>query len=311
MHAEVKAHQDDRAEFFVYSAYGFTLRSTLPFPELTGGRGKADITITFERRQATRSDLDSPILCEDASPSQAHLTWGGVGDLLIEHGRRIVVVPGPNAAKDALRLFVLGAGLGVLLHQRGLLVLHGSAVAIQDRIVGFIGAKGAGKSTTAAFLQQHGHPLVADELVAIQFDARGRPLVMPGLSQLRLWSDALTHTGGDPTNAVPVRAGIDKFNVSASRVASRALPLHSLYLLDAEGPLSVDPLYSSERLLSLVPHLYVSRFGTPFFRSTDAAQPFQQLNLLLKYTAIKRLVRSADLGQSEAIVRLIERDCLD
>lgn len=305
-----KADQDERADFVGYSAYGFTLRSALPLPELAPGRGRADIMIEFERRRAGDTDVASPILCASASPAQAHLTWGGVGDLLIEQGRRIVVVPGSGAADDALRLFVLGAGLGVLLHQRGLLILHGSAVAIQDRIVGFIGAKGAGKSTTAAILQQRGHPLVADELLVLRFDAESRPLVMPGPSQLRLWADALTHIGGNPARAVPVRAGIDKFNVSASRVASEALPLHSLYLLDAEGPLAVQPIYSSERLLSLIPNLYVSRFGTPFFKSTDAAYPFQQLNLLLKYTAIKRLVRSPDLGRSEAIARLIERDCL-
>ncbi|MBL8250348.1 MAG: hypothetical protein JNK31_01630 [Candidatus Competibacter sp.] len=306
---EAEAYQDEEAEFFDYSAYGFTLKSALPLPELAPGQGRADITIEIESRQSGGASADSPILCASASPAQAHLMWGGVGELSIERGRRIGVRPVPDAPEDALRLFILGAGLGTLLHQRGLLVLHGSAVAIEDRIVGFIGAKGAGKSTTAAILQQQGHPLVADELLVIRFDARGRPLVMPGPSQLRLWSDALTRTGGDPAHAVRVRAGIEKFNVGVARVASDSLPLHSVYLLDAEGQLAVDPLYSSERLLSLIPHLYVSRFGTPFFKATNAAYPFQQLNLLLKHTAIKRLIRRPDLGQAEAIARLIERDC--
>lgn len=308
---EAEAYQDEEAEFSDYSAYGFTLRSALPLPELAAGQGRADVTIELRPRQASDSEADSPIICASASPAQIRLRWSGVGDLVIERGRRIVVAPVLEAEDDALRLFVLGAGLGVLLHQRGLLVLHGSAVAIRDRAVGFIGGKGCGKSTTAAILQQQGHPLVADELLVIRFDAQGRPLVMPGSSQIRLWSDALAHTGGDPSKADRVRAGVDKFNVSAAAVVGESLPLHSLYLLDAEGALAVDPLYTSERLLSLIPHLYVSRFGTPFFKSTNAAYPFQQLNSLVKHTAIKRLLRTPDLSQSEAIARLIERDCLD
>ena len=310
MSVAAETHRGEVADYFCYFAYGLTVGSALPLPELTAGRGKADITIEIERRQSVTPQADTPILCASASPSQVHLTWGGVGDLLIERGNRIVIVPGSGAAEDALRLFVLGAGLGVLLHQRGLLVLHGSAVAIQNRVVAFVGAKGCGKSTTAAILQRRGHSLVADELLVVCFDARDRPWAMPGSPQIRLWSDALTHAGGDLASAVRVRAGLDKFNLSASPVTTRALPLRGLYLRDAEGELAVDPLGASERLLGLIPHLYVSRFGTPFFKSTDAAYPFQQLNLLLKQVSVKRLFRQPDLSQSLDVARLIERDCL-
>lgn len=305
------SYKDEAADRFFYSAYGLIVESAMSFPELSSGKGVADVTIEIERHRNVKPQPHSPILCVKASPAQVHLTWGGVGDLLIEQGRRIVVVPEPDADDDALRLFVLGAGLGVLLHQRGLLVLHGSAVAIHDRVVGFIGAKGCGKSTTAAILQGQGHALVADELLVIRFDNQGQPSVIPGTAQIRLWIDALVHSGGDPNTAVRVRPGLDKFNLGAASFITDPLPLHCIYLLDAEGDIAVSPIISSERLFCLIPHLYVSRFGTFFLQSTDAAYSFKQLNALLKQVTIKRLFRQPDLSQSLAIARLIEQDCVN
>lgn len=125
-----------------YEAYGLTLASTLPFPELLAGGAGVDVVIVVDRMASVASQEHSPILCAGVSPNRVHLTWGGVGDLLIEDGQRITVAPRPDTDEDALRLFVLGAGLGVLLHQRGLLVFHASGVVINDQVVGFTGAKG-------------------------------------------------------------------------------------------------------------------------------------------------------------------------
>lgn len=167
-----------------YSAYGLILVSTLPFPELLAGEGKADIHIDINQLECTAPRDNSPILCTNVAPNRAQLIWGGVGDLLIEDGQRITVVPSPDADQDALRLFVLGAGLGVLLHQRGMLVLHASAVVIDAQVIGFIGAKGWGKSTMVATLHQRGHTLISDELLVIRFDDQGQPWVIPGSPQI-------------------------------------------------------------------------------------------------------------------------------
>jgi hypothetical protein len=292
-----------------YAAYGMTLASALPLPELSAGTGRADICIDIERNQCLAHHKPSPIRCAAASPNRVHLTWGAVGDLLIEKGRRITIIPaGPNADQDALRLFVLGAGLGVLLHQRGFLVLHASGLSIRDRMVGFIGAKGWGKSTTAAALHRRGHPLISDELLVVHFDAQDQPLVMPGSPQMRLWLDALVSTGGDPDSAVRVRSGLDKFNVNATNVVLESLAFQSLYLLDAGEQLAIQSISPSEAFLGIVPHVYVCRFGTSFLQLTDANRVFQQLSLLLKKITVKRLVRPWDLNQLPDIAQWIERD---
>ncbi len=293
-----------------YSAYGITLASTLPFLELSASEGRADVYIEVSQSKSSAPHEPSPILCANASPNQVHLIWGTVGDLLIEEGSRIIIIPSPDAEEDALRLFVLGAGLGILLHQRGLLVLHASGVAIHDQIVGFIGAKGWGKSTLAAALHQLGHALISDELLVIRFDHQDQPRVMPGSSQIRLWSDALVNAGGDPASATPVRSGIDKFNFNATSVAEEPLAFHCLYLLDGGETLSIQPMSPNTAFFGVLPHLYACRFGTSFLQSTNVDRVFQQLSLLLKKTTVKRLSRPWDLSQLPDITQRIEKDIL-
>lgn len=289
-----------------YSAYGLTLASALPLPDMLPGEGRADVCIWIDRSETRESLEDSPIQCVSVSPARVHLTWGMVGELLIEDGWQITVMPAQQADDESLRLFVLGAGLGVLLHQRGLLVLHASSVAIQDRAVAFLGAKGWGKSTTATALHREGHPLIADELLVIRFDETGRGMAIPGSSQIKLWADALIGVGGDPDFAEPVVPGANKYYVSASSVAGRDVPISRLYLLDAGENLCVKPVSLSEAFFGIVPHVYVSRFGTPFMQSANAIHTFKQVNALLKVVSVARLLRRPDLGQLNDIARLVE-----
>jgi hypothetical protein len=73
----------------------------------------------------------------------------GSGTLQVSHGRSIVV-DADNADDRTAALWVLGPAMGVLLQQRGVLVLHASAVTMDGGVVAFLGHSGWGKSTMAA-----------------------------------------------------------------------------------------------------------------------------------------------------------------
>jgi hypothetical protein len=292
----------------LYEAHGLTVYSALPLPGLSPGAGTADLFVDVAQVPGETPREPTPIRCLAAEPERAHLIWGGVGELLIEHGTRIKVIPAQDADENSLRLFLLGAGLGVLLSQRGLLVLHGSGMAIGDRAVGFLGPKGSGKSTTAASLHRRGHPLISDELLVLRLDGSGRAMVIPGPPQLRLWSDALAKTGSDPNRAVRLRPGIEKFSVGVKRAIPVELPVHCIYVLDAGEQLSIEPMSQREALFGIIPHLYVHRFGTFFMQATGAGRAFRQIDSLLKDTAVRRLIRRRDLDQLPDIAELVESD---
>lgn len=290
-----------------YSAYGLSVTSSLPLPGLIPGRGTAaDVQVHLDHSAPLPSGDGGSILCASASVDRAVLTWGSVGALLIEKGERIVVTPAPQADNESLALFILGAGMGVLLQQRGLLVLHGSGVVLGSRVTGFLGAKGSGKSTTAGVLNRRGHPLVSDELLVIRFDAAGVAWVLPAASPVRLWSDALSRLGASGDDTVRVRRGIDKFYLGATGLADREYPLERLHLLQGGEHLATEPVFASDAFFGIVPHVYGARFGTQFLQATGPAETFRQLNRLVRSVAVVRLLRQPNLARLDDIAELVE-----
>ncbi|WFR62136.1 hypothetical protein P9222_28415 [Paenibacillus amylolyticus] len=93
----------------------------------------------------------------------------------MEQGKRIVVSPIPGADEKKVRLFILGTCMAVIMMQRGILPLHGSAVVIDGWAYAFVGYSGAGKSTLSAALASRGYPLLTDDVVALTWDAGEEP----------------------------------------------------------------------------------------------------------------------------------------
>jgi hypothetical protein len=288
-----------------YSAYGLTIESALPLPDLTSGEGRVDLRIGLAPAARPTTDEIPGIQCLSATPTRVHLSWRAVGELVVQDGNQILITPAPDAAEEALRLFVRGAAFGVLLHQRGLLVLHASAAIINGGVAAFLGGKGWGKSTTAMALHRRGHRIIADELLAVRVDGE-TAMVMSGSGPIKLHSDALTSMGGNPDTSVPVRQGHHKYFVSDSTIAEGEFPLNTLFLLDAGETLSVAAVPPAEAFFGVAPHVYVCRFGTGFLQSTEADRTFRQLGLLLKRTSVMRLYRQRDLSQLSEIAQLVE-----
>ena len=93
-----------------------------------------------------------------------------------------------NTFEDLLT-YLLGPVLGFLLHLRGVPCLHGSAVAVEEGAVAFLGPAGSGKSTTAALFARHGHGVFSDDIVPVH--EKDEPfLVHPGYNYLRLWPES-------------------------------------------------------------------------------------------------------------------------
>ena len=86
------------------------------------------------------------------APGLVRFRWPGVGACEVRDGREIAVDPAPGVDADLLSTYLLGPALGVLLHQRGGLVLHASAVTVGGGCVAFLADAGWGKSTLAATL---------------------------------------------------------------------------------------------------------------------------------------------------------------
>jgi hypothetical protein len=117
----------------------------------------------------------------------------GVAMFAVRSGRDIDVDAASGADPAEVRAFLIGPVLSVLLHQRGELPLHISAVVLDGRAWAFTAPAGTGKSTLAAALHLHaGLPLVTDDVGVVRAaaDGTGSVWLWPGPPLIKLRADA-------------------------------------------------------------------------------------------------------------------------
>jgi hypothetical protein len=183
-------------------------------------------------------------------------------------------------------------------------------VRVGDQAVAFLGAKGAGKSTMAAFLRNRRHVLVSDELLVMRLDGEGAPQLSAGPSQIRLWQDALDYLDTDPTHTHrrPVRAGVPKFYCDVPRDDDTQASLRRIYILGSGEGIDLSPVAPSQAFFSVLPHLYVCRFGSTILQGAGPANAFALLGQLVRTVPVLTLARRPALEELPLVAEIIEQD---
>jgi hypothetical protein len=313
LHTQDRRPEGSMTRQYSYSAFGLTIRSAVALPEF---RGHSDARPDVVIRSAI---VDGPhpksALAGCLAGCYFHLAsreacffWESVGTFQVRDGKEIVVERAAGAEESLIRLPLLGVVMAVLLHQRGLLVLHGSAVALNDRAVVFLGGKGYGKSTLAATLYGRGHALLADDIVALALGPAGEVLVLPGFPQFKLWPDAAESALGEDPNTLPrLATGYEK---RARRVPERfaegPLQLGAIYTL-ADGPaVKAERLQAQRALVPLIGHSYAARFGSRLLHGGGAASHLLECTRLVRAVPIYSLERPSALPLLLDAARLVE-----
>ncbi len=302
-----------------YRAYGLGISSALPLPELIADDGdgagqnarRPDVTLRLD------AVADTPCLTDDSpdescgrvTPDEICMTFRRVGSIAVRHGCEIVIDPVANLDEALCRLFVLGPALGVLLHQRGFLVLHASAVVIDGVCVSFVGEKGQGKSTMAGTLNGRGHPLFADDMVAVDMQPEkrstpsGRPLAYPGFPQLKLWPEAAAQLGADPESLPRLGLAFEKRLAVRDRFYPDPVELSRVFVLEDGDGESIKPLPPQQAFMSLVRHSY----ALPVLQQSGSQKAhFQQAIELAGLVPVQALVRRRKLDLLPAVAAMVE-----
>lgn len=159
-----------------------------------------------------------------------------VARFLISTGTTIHYAPDPTATPADIAAFAGGGVLGMLLHQRGMVVLHASAIALGGRAILFTGASGAGKSTLTAALGKRGYCQFADDHCALSIDPAGRPWIASDGAAPRLWADTIDMLALGAQQGAALRPSIEKFHLTAPHVPRPPLPFGALYILAEDRP---------------------------------------------------------------------------
>ncbi|MCX7013916.1 MAG: hypothetical protein NTW86_15415 [Candidatus Sumerlaeota bacterium] len=295
-------------QVFNYQAFGLSIQSALPLPELVSDGHKPPavlIRLTDLAPFSPGTGETAPYV--EAVEGGTLLSWPRIGTFLIRNGNEILVCPAGDVEERVLRVFILGAAMGVLLRQRGQMVLHGSCVDVRGKAVAFIGWKGSGKSTMAAAMCNRGHALLSDDVVPVQFDETGKPHVQPAYPQIKLWPDAMHALGSDPDSCPRVYAGLEKRAQSAeSGFTYTPVPLQHVCVLEQGDALELTSLSRKEALTEFMRHSYGMQLGLPLLRAISLPDFFRQAADLAGRVRASRLNRPCDLHRLSAAACLVE-----
>lgn len=291
-------------EIFVYRAYGLNIHSPFAFPELVPSSGKVDVTIRYGTVNSVSAKGGIQV-----TPSAIHISWPSVGAFLLRDGCEIIFDPNPEANERLLRAYLLGAVLGILLHQRREMVaIHASVVAISKQAVAFAGVKGAGKSTMAATLHSRGHQLVADDILVADLN-RNVPVAFSGIPRFKLWPDSARTLGLDPLDLPRLSPELEKRGRSiSSGFATDSVPLKRFYFLASGEKPEIHPLNFKEALTEMLPHWYGATLGMAVVNELGVINHFTDCTNLAKSVKVCRLSRPLSLEALPDVARLVEDD---
>jgi hypothetical protein len=302
---------------YLYQAYQLTIRADFPFPEflpavppLGGADSDAppDVVIRYGAVPATLEGATGKGVVYQTTAKQFLLAMDGVARYLVQDGNEIIVEPAPAGLESDVRVFLLGACIGALLHQRGMLVLHAGAVHTDRGAVLFTGPSGSGKSTLLGELLRRGHTMMVDDVCAVVLDPAGAPMVLPGYPRTRLWADAAEKLEHDIGDMVRTRPAMEKYERQvAEQYWDQPAPLHRIYLLDAvnRDQLTLEPEPRIHTFGIMLQNTYRQRLLDGLqMRATH----FDLIAAVARQTAVTRVIRPAQPFRLQELADSIEQD---
>lgn len=308
-----------------YAVYGITLATDFPFRwPLVRGKGLPDLR--FEcvadpplevRWGDVRPAHEVAMEGREDRPHVLYYRMDGFDAVRIPEASdhyvfpdRIVCHLHDPALAYLVEIQLLGMVLAVWLERRGIPTLHASAVAMGGEAVAFLGLPAGGKTTATAALLAQGHPLLVDDLLALDIGEDG-VLARSGYPMLRLWPDQAAHFLGDHEHLPLVHPRYTKRRVLVGRdlgvFRKEPAPLRRIYLPTRTigGDVSVEPVSSRDAVLELVRHSFLREavHGLGL-----AGERLRALTRLLGTVDVTRLRYPSGFGRLPELVAAVEDD---
>lgn len=291
-----------------YRAFGLSIRSDIAFGDLVPTEGPGhDVTISLSGIEDPFEDTQNGFNFDFSGETQI-LSWKAVGKFRIRGMNLIEVDPLPGIDESIIALPLFGIVFSTLMHVRGDLVLHASAVAIEEAGIAFLGDKGAGKSTTASRFLNAGYKLISDDVVRIVFSYDGPPQVHPGFGQVKLWEDAASQISFKNTDGGTIMGTQKRKLLLDGQFRTSPASLRSIYILDRGQNPGIVALPRPEALQALVRFSYLSRYGSNVFNRNIRSRHLINCAQAAEHVRVNQLIVAPVLDELSDIVSLVEAD---
>ncbi|MDF1573604.1 MAG: hypothetical protein P1P86_00225 [Bacteroidales bacterium] len=218
-----------------YRVNGLNLSSEIELPELVSSNvQKPDVWIRFGSVPDHLPEAAGSGVLYEASKDDFLFKLNTVAKYRVQNGKYITIEPLETTDQKEIRLFLFASTMGALLHQRGMLAIHGSCVAKENKGIIFTGISSAGKSTIAAGFYIKGYSVITDDIAVID-NSEKKHFIHPGIPHLKLWQDVVYYMN-EESNLERVRSELEKYRKPIPALKpSIHVPLEKIILLTTKN----------------------------------------------------------------------------
>jgi hypothetical protein len=309
-----------------YRGYGLSLVSDLELPEFLLGPASDDPDIRISLGAIAIDDWRESADATEGffAPARSGgylLRVPGVAVYHVSDGRNIRISVEPGADPGLVRLFTIGSAMGMALHQRGVMVLHGATVVRDGQARIIVGNSGMGKSTLAARLGRAGCAVLGDDTMALwnaprDRSGRGRSgkWLWPGSRVFKLWQDSIEAMGLEVEGLIRLGNRADKYYMpnpgpqsdlmsDVMTDVNNGFELAEILVLEiGDGPPRVEPLSGIRALQAVALNTYRPEYVALLERETEH---FQQCGELAQNVPVSRLIRPWGLESIDETLNLL------
>lgn len=299
-----------------YQTHSLQIQSEIKLPELTDinnlekkGLKMAKVKIILGEVDFSYKEIISEGIFRVASryilsKDSILLIWNNITVCEIRNKNEIIVNSNSHIDESFLRSLILGPALGIILHLQGRMVIHANAVNINGKAVAIMGHNGMGKSTTTMALVGRGYTLLADDILSIEFDHQGYPVVHPSRARIKLWPEVYPKYTEYIQKIDIIHPESPKRSCQLKRQSQSIIPLKHIYILEESDKLGLSRVNHSEALIELIRNSYCANI----FQAQDEIDHFRDYGKIVQRVHIKYLYRYNSLDELEKLAGLIVND---
>lgn len=290
---------------FKYRAFGLNIQSDFEIDEMMPASfEQEEVRITMaEAPKAINNPVKEGVRFQ-LTANEFLLNVDNVARYYVADGNAIRVEKRNGSSHQEVRLFLLGVVFGALLHQRGMVPFHASALKGPDG-KGFMicGRSGIGKSTITAYLVKQGYSLLSDDISVVQAE-EGRVRVYPSYPFLKLWKDVMDHVDFTADEGTRLREPLEKYGYRLDEAFySYALDLNNVFVLSVHNreEYKTEELRGIEKFEALKNQTFRFQFVTEKNRSGH----FNLVNQLAQSASLHRINRPQSPIDTERLHQII------
>jgi hypothetical protein len=176
--------------------------------------------------------LDRPFM--KVSHNNFFIDVKNVARFWVNDGEKVFIKPYDGIDNESVDVFLQGTVLSALLHQRGIMPLHGNSFVYEDKGVIICGSSGAGKSSISAAFCQNGAKLISDDISPLRVDGK-ETFITPLKNKFKLWNDALTKLNIENKDFDRIRPSFEKYYIPGFELFTSEKKLDHIFIISTHN----------------------------------------------------------------------------